>query len=108
MITAITPPPVVHDIDPEREVTIESDSSYYVSAEGLSQRDHKGVLHPVAYIVNKHIPDECNYDIYDMKVFATIRSREEWRLECEGAAYPFQLITDNKNLEYCMSMKLLN
>jgi len=39
---------------------------------------------------------------------AIIKALEEWRPECEGAAYPLQLITDHKNLEYFMMKKLLN
>jgi hypothetical protein len=39
---------------------------------------------------------------------AIIKALEEWRPECEGAAYPLKLITDHKNLEYFMTKKLLN
>jgi hypothetical protein len=39
---------------------------------------------------------------------AIIKALEEWRPECEGAAYPLLLITDHKNLEYFMTKKLLN
>jgi hypothetical protein len=39
---------------------------------------------------------------------AIIKALEEWRPECEGAAYPLQLITDHKNLEYFMTKKLLH
>jgi ribonuclease HI len=66
------------------------------------------VLHPVAYYSKKHSPAECNYDIYDKELMAIIKALEEWRPECEGAAYPLQLITDHKNLEYFITKKLLN
>jgi len=39
---------------------------------------------------------------------ANTKALEEWRPECEGAAYLLQLITDHKNLEYFMTQKLLN
>jgi len=39
---------------------------------------------------------------------AIIKALEEWRPECEGAAYPLQLITDHKNLEYFMTKKPSN
>jgi hypothetical protein len=39
---------------------------------------------------------------------AIIKKLEEWKLECEGAAYPLKLITDYKNLEYFITMKLIN
>ena len=66
------------------------------------------MLHPVAYYSQKHSPAKCNYDIYDKELMAIIKALEEWRPECEGAAYPLQLITDHKNLEYFMTKKLLN
>jgi hypothetical protein len=89
-------------------VIIETDASDYVSAGILSQWDNEGVLHPVAYYSKKHLPAECNYDIYDKELMAIIKAIEEWKPECERATYPLQLITDHKNLEYFMTKKLLN
>jgi len=42
------------------------------------------------------------------RLWQLLRHFEEWRPECEGAAYPLKLITDHKNLEYFMTKKLLN
>jgi len=108
IITAFTTAPALRHFDHDREVIIETDASDYVSAGVLSQRDYEGVLHPVTYYSKKHSPAECNYDIYDEELIAIIKALEEWRPECEGAAYPLQLITDHKNLEYFMRKKLLN
>ena len=98
MIMAFTTAPALQHFDQEREVIIETDPSDYESAGVLSQRDDEGVLHPVAYYSKKHSPAECNYDIYDKDLMAIIKALQEWRPECEGAAYPLQLITDHKNL----------
>jgi len=87
---------------------IETASSYCVSPGDSSHYDDDGVLHPVAYFSKKHSPAECNYDIYDNKLMAISKALEEWRLECEEAAYPQPLLTDHKNLEYFMIKKLLN
>jgi hypothetical protein len=108
MGTAFTTAPALRHFDHEREVIIETDASDYVSAEVLSQRDDEGILHPVSYYLKKHSLAECNYDIYDKELMAIIKALEEWRPECEGAAYPLKLITDHKNLEYVMTKKLLN
>ena len=108
MVTAFTMAPALRHFDHEREVIIETDASDYVSAGVLSQRDDERVLHPVAYYSKKHSLAECNYDIYDLELMAIIKALEEWRPECESAAYPLQLITDHKNLEYSMTKKLLN
>jgi hypothetical protein len=108
MVTAFTTAPALRHFDHEREVIIETDASIYVSAGVLSQRDDEGVLHPVAYYSKKHSPAECNYDIYDKELMAIVMVLEEWRPECEGAAYPLQCITDHKNLEYFRTKKLWN
>jgi hypothetical protein len=108
MVTAFTTALTLRHFDHKREVIIETDASDYMSAGVLSQRDDEGILHPVVDYFNKHSPGECNYDIYDKELMAIIKVLEEWRPECEGAAYPLQLITDHKNLEYCMTKKLLN
>jgi len=108
LVTTFTTAPALRHFDHEREIIIETDASDYVSAGVLSQHDDEGVLHPVAYYSKKHSPAECNYDIYDTELIAIIKALEEWRPECEGAAYPLQLITDHKNLEYFMTKKLLN
>jgi len=106
-ITAFTTAPALRHFDHEKEVIIETDASDYVSAGVLSQRDDEGVLHPIAYYSKKHSPAECNYDIYDKELMAIIKALEEWRPECERAAYPLRLITDHKNLEYFITKKLL-
>jgi len=108
MVTAFKTAPVLRHFDRDREVNIETDASDYVSAGVLSQYDDNGVLHWVAYFSKKHSPAKCSYDIYDMKLLAMIKAFEEWRPECEGAAYPSKLITDHKNLGYLMTKKLLN
>jgi len=108
MVTAFTTAPVLRQFDQGREVIVESDSSDYVSEGVLSQHDDDGVLHTVAYLTKKYSPAECNYDIYDKELMAIIQSLKEWRPECEGAAYPLELITDDENLQYFMTKKLLN
>jgi len=108
MVTAFTTAPILRHFDHKWEVITETDSSDYVSAGVLFQRDDEGVLHPVAYFSKKHLFAECNDDIYDKELMAIIKALEQWRPECEGTAYPLQLITDHKNLEYFMTKKLLN
>ncbi|KAH0602480.1 uncharacterized protein H6S33_008819, partial [Morchella sextelata] len=105
---AFTTAPILTHFDPEKEITVETDASDYVSAGVLSQYDDNGILRPVAYFSKKHSPAECNYEIYDKELLAIIRSFEEWRPELEGAAHPIAVISDHKNLEYFMRTKQLN
>jgi len=39
---------------------------------------------------------------------ANFEPLEEWRPECEGAAYPLLLIMDHQIVEYIMTKRLLN
>jgi len=77
MVTAFTTAAALRHFDHEREVSIETDASDYVSAGVLSQRADEGVLHPVAYYSTKHSPAECNYDIYDKELMAMIMALEK-------------------------------
>jgi hypothetical protein len=108
MVTAFTTASALRHFDHEMVVIIENDASEYVSEGVLSQPGDDGVLHHLAYYSKKHSLAECNYDIYNEKLMASIKALEEWRPKCDGAAYPWQLITDYKNLEYFMTNKLLN
>jgi hypothetical protein len=89
---------ILHHFDHDWEVIVETDTSDYVSASILSQYDDEGVLHPVAFFSKKHSPAKCNI----------IRAFEEWRPELEGTLHPIKVLSDHKNLEYFMTMKLLN
>jgi len=88
MIATYTTAPALGQFDNEKEVIIEKDDSYYVSAGVLSQLNHEGVVHPVSYYLNKHLPPECNYDINDKEFMANTKPLEVWRPECGGAACP--------------------
>jgi hypothetical protein len=99
MKTACITAPALQHFNNECEEIMETNASHYVSAGVLSQCDDDVVLHPVAYFSKKHIPAECNYDIYDKELMVIIKVLEEWRPQCQGAAYPIQLITDYKNLQ---------
>ena len=100
--------PILMRFDPEKEILVETDASDYVSAGILSQRDDDNVLRPVAFFSKKHSTAECNYEIYDKELLAIIRAFEEWRPELEGSAFPIQVLSDHKNLEYFMSTKKLS
>ncbi|KAK3556384.1 hypothetical protein QTP70_008001 [Hemibagrus guttatus] len=60
-------------------------------------------------IMNKKLTDaERNYDVGNKELLAMKAAIEEWRHWLEGSTYPFQVITDHKNLEYIKSAKRLN
>jgi hypothetical protein len=87
---------------------VETDASDYISAVVLSQYDDDGILHPVTFFTKKHSPAECNYEIYDKEVMAIVCAFEEWRPELQSIINPIHVLSNNKNLEYFTTMKLLN
>ena len=100
--------PILTHFDAEREIIVETDALDYVSAGIMSQYDDNGVLYPVAYFLKKHLPAECNYEIYDKELMAIIRCFEEWRPALESTPYAIRVLSNHKNLECFMSTKLLS
>jgi len=105
---AFTTAPILMHYNPNLPVTVEIDASDYVVIEVMSQRDDNEQLRPVTYFSFKMLFAECNYEIYDKELLAIIRAFEEWRPELEGTLDPVEVISDHKNLEYFMSIKLLS
>lgn len=99
MITTLTTAPVLRHLDREWQVINETDASDYPSTGVLSQYDNEGVQHPGAYYSKKHTPVECNYNLYDKELMVIITAHEAWKPECEAAAYPLLLFTDDENWE---------
>ena len=87
---------------------MKTDTSDYVSAGILLQIADDGLLHPVAFFSKKHLPAECNYEIYDKELMAIIRSFEEWRSHLESAEGVIEVLCDHKNLEYFITTNILN
>jgi transposase InsO family protein len=105
---AFTTAPVLAHFHPDRPSTIETDASDFAIAAVLSQPDADGVLHPVAFYSRKLTAAELNYEIYDKEMLAIITAIKEWRAYLEGAAHPFTVYTDHRNLEYFTTTKVLN
>lgn len=105
---AFTTAPILKHFDPEAPCIVEADSSDYTTAGVLSQYDSDGVLHPVAFYSKRLSPAECNYEIYDKELLAIIRCFEQWRPELEGAAFPVEVLSDHKNLQYFCTTKQLS
>lgn len=100
--------PILTHFDPDLKVIVECDASDYVTAGVLSQYDATGTLYPVAFFSKRMSPAECNYEIYDKELLAIIRCFEQWRAELEGLAFPIQVLSDHKNLQYFTTTKQLS
>ncbi|KAI0998266.1 hypothetical protein K3495_g9931 [Podosphaera aphanis] len=64
--------PALRHFDASKEIFVEADSSDFVSAGILSQKDDNGELHPVAYMSKKFENSEYNYEIYDKELLAIV------------------------------------
>jgi len=100
--------PILQHFDPERPVTIETDSSDYAIGAICSQPDEKGTLHPVAYYSRKLKDPERNYDIHDKELLAMVEALRKWDTYCKTTGPKITILTDHKNLEYWKTKKDLN
>jgi RNase H-like domain found in reverse transcriptase/Reverse transcriptase (RNA-dependent DNA polymerase)/Integrase zinc binding domain/Integrase core domain/Chromo (CHRromatin Organisation MOdifier) domain len=105
---AFTTEPVLAHFHPDRPSTVETDASDFAIAAVLSQPDDHGVLHPVAFYSRKLTPPELNYEIHDKEMLAIVAALKEWRAYLEGAAHPFVVFSDHRNLQYFATTKILN
>ena len=69
---AFSSAPILLHFDPDKECIVETATSDYVAGAVLSQPDHEGILHPVAFMSRRHLPTECNYKIYDKELMAIV------------------------------------
>ena len=104
-----TSAPVLIMPDPTRQFIVEVDASDSGVGAVLSQRDEADQkLHPCAFYSRKLSPAERNYDVGNRELLAVHEALKEWRHWLEGAALPFVVLTDHKNLTYVQSAKRLN
>uniref|UniRef100_A0A8P4GJA5 Gypsy retrotransposon integrase-like protein 1 n=1 Tax=Dicentrarchus labrax TaxID=13489 RepID=A0A8P4GJA5_DICLA len=104
-----TSAPVLHHPDPSLQFVVEVDASDTGVGAVLSQRSPKDQkLHPCAFLSRRLSPAERNYDVGNRELLAVVVALQEWRHWLEGAALPFIVWTDHKNLAYLRSAKRLN
>ena len=106
--TAFTTAPILVHPDFRKAFYLETDASDFALGAVLSQMDEGEKLHPVAFYSRKFSAAEINYEIHDKELLAIVDSFQEWRHFLEGAAHPVTVYTDHKNLEYFMSVRILN
>lgn len=105
---AFTQAPVLRHPNPKAAYVVEADASNVGVGAVLSQLGPDNALHPVAYFSRKLIPAEANYPIYDKELLAIRAAFEEWRHFLLGSAFPVQVCTDHRNLEYFKTSRKLN
>jgi hypothetical protein len=66
----------------------------------LYQQQEDRVFKPVGYLSKSYSDVEVKYTTYDKEMLAVMRGLEEWRSLLIGAAKPFEIHTDHRNLTY--------
>jgi ribonuclease HI len=94
--------------DPNEPVELETDASDYALGAQLSQRDEKGVLHPVAFYSYKLKGPETRYPIYDKEFMAIVNAFKEFRHYLQGSKHQVKVYTDHKNIAYFATTQRLN
>ncbi len=101
--------PILKHPEPSLPFVVEVDASDCGIGAVLSQRhEQPGKLHPCAFFSRKLTAAGQNYDVGNKELLSMKAAIKEWQHLLEGVAHPFQVITDNKNLEYIKSTKRLN
>ena len=89
------------------QLIVETDAIDYTLAAILSIVNEGNKVHLVAFYSHTFTAAELNYDTHDKKLLAIFEAFKIWRHYLEGPAYPIDIITDHKNLEYCSTTKVL-
>jgi len=103
-----TDPRILKHFDPAKLIILQTDASGFAIAGILNQYDVFGVLRPINSYSRKCCPAEQNYENYDQKLLAIVKSLKRWRHYLEGANYNVSIRCDHKNLEFFQTSKVLS
>ena len=86
---------------------METDASDYALAAILSIVNEKNEVYPVIFHFCTFTTVELNYDIHNKELLAIFEAFKIWQYYLEDSAYPINIVTDHKNLEYFFTTKML-
>ena len=86
---------------------METNALDYTLAEILSIVNKDNEVYPVAFHSHTFTIAELNYNTYDKELLAIFKAFKIWQHYLEGPAYPINIVTDHKNLEYFSMTKVL-
>jgi len=92
---------------PDAQLIVETDASDYALAAILSVVNEDNEVHPVAFHSCTFTVAELNYNTHDKELLAIFEAFKIWWHYLEGPAYPINVVTDYKNLEYFSTTKVL-
>ena len=86
---------------------METDTLDYALTAILSIVNEDNEVHLVAFYSRTFTMAELNYDTHNKELLAIFEAFKIWRHYLEGPAYPIDVVTDHKNLEYFSTTKVL-
>ena len=104
---AFTSAPILHHFDPSLPPIVETDASNYAVTSILSVHAEDGGVHPVAFYSCTLSRAKLNYDTHNKELLVIFEAFKTWRHYLESPHHTIDVITDHKNLEYFLSMKVL-
>jgi len=86
---------------------VKTDASDYALAAILSIVNKDNEVHLVAFHFRTFTAAELNYNIHNKELLAIFEAFKIWQYYLEGLAYPIDVVTNHKNLEYSFTTKVL-
>ena len=86
---------------------METDALDYALAAILSIVNENNEVHLVSFHSCTFTAAELNYNTHDKELLAIFKAFKIWQHYLEGPAYPINIVTDHKNLEYFSTTKIL-
>jgi len=104
---AFTSTPILTHWIPNAQLIMETDASDYALAAILSIVNKDNEVHPVAFHSCTFTAAELNYNTHDKELLAIFKAFKIWQYYLEDLAYPIDVVTDHKNLEYFSTTMML-
>ena len=92
---------------PNAQLIMETDASDYALAAILSIVNENNEVYLVAFHSCTFTVVKLNYNTYDKELLAIFKAFKIWPHYLKGPAYPIDIVTDYKNLEYFSTTKVL-
>jgi hypothetical protein len=104
---ALVMAPVLAIPNDDRKFRLETDASDVATGTVLSQQQSDGSYHLVGYASKSYNNAEKSYTTYDKEMLVVMRGLEEWQDLLIGAAEPFEILTNHRNLTYFRELQKL-
>jgi len=104
---AFTTAPILTHFRPGAQLTVETNTSDYTIASILSITGSDDEIRPITFYSHTLTMPELNYDTHDKELLAIFEAFKSWHHYVEGPAFPIDVVTDHKNLEYFSTSKVL-